>query len=69
VLWLLVVAIATAVVVLVAFALTTLVSEPATVVAIVVIVALSVLLDLAWKHSPRHGAPSATRKAQALTPS
>ena len=47
---LLIAAVATATIVLVAFALTTLVTEPGTAVAIVVIAALSVALDLGWKH-------------------
>ena len=49
--WLLVVAVAATVIVLVTFALTTLVEEPGTAVAIVVILLLSVLLDLGWKRS------------------
>jgi amino acid transporter len=49
--WLLIVATATTVIVLVAFALTTLVDEPATAVAIIAILALSILLDLAWKRT------------------
>jgi len=48
--WLLIAAVATATIVLVAFALTTLVTEPGTVIAIVVIGALSVALDFAWKR-------------------
>ena len=46
---LLIAAVATATIVLVAFVLTTLVTEPGTAVAIVVIAALSVALDLGWK--------------------
>ena len=49
--WLLVVAIASTVIVLVTFAVTTLVDEPATAVALVAILVLSVLLDLGWKRS------------------
>lgn len=49
--WLLVVAIATTAIVLITFALTTLVEEPATAVAFVVIVGLSILLDLGWKRT------------------
>ena len=49
--WLLVAAVASTVVVLVTFALTTLVEEPATAVALVAILLLSVLLDLGWKRS------------------
>jgi amino acid transporter len=48
---LLVAAVASATIVLVAFALTTLVSEPGTAIAIVVIVLLSVALDAGWKRS------------------
>jgi amino acid transporter len=47
---LLVLAIATTVVVLLAFAFTTLVEEPGTAVALVGILALSVVLDLVWKR-------------------
>jgi amino acid transporter len=47
---LLIAAVASAAVVLVAFALTTLVNEPGTAVAIVAIVSLSVALDFGWKH-------------------
>ena len=54
--WLLVLADLTTVAVLVAFALTTLVHEPATAVALVAILLLSVVLDLVWK-SRRHGVP------------
>ena len=49
--WLLVVAIASTVVVLATFAVTTLVEEPATAVALVGILLLSILLDLGWKRS------------------
>ena len=49
--WLLVTAIASTVVVLVTFAVTTLVDEPATAVAMVAILVLSILLDLGWKRS------------------
>lgn len=49
--WLLVVAIVSTVVVLATFAATTLVDEPATAVALVAILLLSVLLDLGWKRS------------------
>ena len=44
------IAVASTVIVLVAFMFTTLVDEPATAVALVVIVVLSVLLDLWWKR-------------------
>jgi amino acid transporter len=43
--------IATTVIVLVSFALTTLVDEPGTAVALLVILLLSIALDLAWKRS------------------
>ena len=57
--WLLVLADLTTVVVLVAFAVTTLVDEPGTAVALVVILVLSVLLDLVWKsrRATRPGTP------------
>jgi amino acid transporter len=51
--WLLVVAVATTVIVLVTFAVTTLVEEPATAVTIVAILVLSILLDLGWKRARR----------------
>ena len=47
--WLLVLAEVTTVVVLIAFALTTLVEEPLTAVALVAILLLGVVLDLWWK--------------------
>lgn len=47
--WLLTLAVVSTSVVLVTFAFTTLVDEPATAVALLAIVALSVVLDLAWK--------------------
>jgi amino acid transporter len=47
----LVVAIATTVIVLVSFAVTTLVDEPGTAVALIVILLLSIVLDLVWKRS------------------
>ena len=49
----------TTVVVLVAFAFTTLVDEPATAVALVVILVLAVVLDLWWKS--RRGSPDERR--------
>ena len=55
---LLVLAIATTVVVLVAFAVTTLVEEPGTAVALVAILVLSIVLDLVWKRA-RDRAPAA----------
>ena len=48
--WLLILGVVTTAVVLLTFALTTLVEEPATAVAILVILALSVVLDLVWKR-------------------
>ena len=48
--WLLILADVTTLVVLAAFAATTLVDEPGTAVALAGILALSVALDLAWKH-------------------
>jgi amino acid transporter len=55
--WLLILADLTTLVVLAAFAATTLVDEPGTAIALVAILALSVVLDLAWKHrrDSRHG--------------
>jgi amino acid transporter len=55
--WLLVAAIASTSLVLLAFALTTLVDEPGTAVALVVIVGLGVVADLAWKRR-RPSAPA-----------
>jgi len=49
--WLLVVAIASTVIVLVTFAFTTLVDEPGTAVAIAAILLLSIVLDLGWKRA------------------
>ncbi len=57
--WLLILADVTTLVVLAAFAATTLVEEPATAVALVVILLISVALDLAWKRR-RASTPSAT---------
>ena len=48
--WLLLLANLTTVVVLAAFVVTTLVNEPGTAIALVVILVLSLVLDLAWKH-------------------
>jgi amino acid transporter len=59
----LVLAILTTVVVLVTFALTTLVEEPATAVALVVILLLSIALDAGWKHTAR-AAPRRARVAE-----
>ncbi len=56
--WLLIVADLTTIVVLVAFAATTLIAEPGTAVALVVIVLLSVVLDLVWKR--RQGSTNPT---------
>ena len=58
--WVLLLAIGTAVVVLVAFAFTTLVEEPATTVALIVILLQSVILDAWWKRS-RGGPPAPAR--------
>jgi amino acid transporter len=60
--WLLVLADLTTVAVLVAFAVTTLVNEPATAVALVAILLLSIVLDLVWK-SRRHGVPPVSTAA------
>ena len=49
--WLLVVAVTATVIVLVTFAVTTLVEEPGTAIAIVAILLMSILLDLGWKRS------------------
>jgi amino acid transporter len=49
--WLLVVAIVSTVVVLATFAVTTLVDEPGTAIALVAILLLSILLDVGWKRS------------------
>ena len=48
--WLLVAAIASTSIVLLAFALTTLVDEPGTAVALLVIIALGIVADVAWKQ-------------------
>jgi hypothetical protein len=56
--WLLVLANLTTLVVLVAFAFTTLVEEPATAVTLVAMLVLSVALDLVWKSRRRSGAAS-----------
>jgi amino acid transporter len=57
--WLLVLAIVTTVVVLVTFAFTTLVDEPATAVALMVILLLSIALEVGWKRTrdARTGSP------------
>jgi len=55
---LLVLAVSTTVLVLVTFALTTLVDEPATAVALVVILLLSISMDVGWKMARRHRAVS-----------
>ena len=55
----LVLAVLSTVVVLVDFAFTTLVDEPGTAVALVVILVLSIVLDLGWKRtSDARGRPS-----------
>jgi L-asparagine transporter-like permease len=51
-------AIASTVIVLVSFITTTLVEEPGTIVALVVILALSVTVDLAWKRSRMRAQPA-----------
>jgi amino acid transporter len=48
--WLLIIADLATVIVLASFTVTTLVNEPGTTIALVVIVSLSLALDLAWKH-------------------
>jgi amino acid transporter len=58
--WILALAIATAGIAFVTFVVTTLVTEPATMVTLVVILLLSVVLDFGWKRSP---APAAKRAA------
>ncbi len=58
---LLVSAIGSAVVVLVAFTFTTLVDEPATALALVVILAASVVLDLVWKRARSAAGPTDVR--------
>jgi amino acid transporter len=60
--WLLILAVASSAIVLVTFVFTTLVHEPGTVIAIVVITALSVLCDYAWKRSASQRA-SATKES------
>ena len=52
--WILLLGVATTVIVLVTFAFTTLVDEPKTAIALIVILVLSIGLDLAWKQ--RRGA-------------
>jgi hypothetical protein len=49
--WLLVLAVLSTVTVLATFALTTLVEEPATAVALLVILALSIAADVLWKRT------------------
>jgi amino acid transporter len=61
--WLLVLADLTTVAVLVAFAVTTLVNEPATAAALVAILLLSVILDLVWKSRRRDVPPVSTAPA------
>ncbi|MBB3084440.1 APC family permease [Geodermatophilus sabuli] len=57
--WLLVLAVGSAVIVLVTFAFTTLVEEPATAVTLVAILLVSVALDLVWKRRrPERPAPA-----------
>ena len=64
--WLLILADVTTLVVLSAFAATTLVEEPGTAVALVVILVLSVALDLVWKS--RQGPRDATAHPQPVAP-
>jgi len=52
--WILILGVATTVTVLVTFAFTTLVNEPKTAIALVVILVMSLALDLVWKQ--RRGA-------------
>jgi Flp pilus assembly protein TadB len=52
-------AIVSAAIVLVTFVFTTLIHEPASIVALVVIVALGVMLDFGWKHRHSQGADQA----------
>jgi hypothetical protein len=59
------VAITSTVVVLPTFAFTTLVDEPATAVALAVVLLLSVALDLGWKRTPRQ--PGARSSVTGLT--
>jgi amino acid transporter len=57
--WLLVLAVGSAVIVLVTFAFTTLVEEPATAVTLVAVLLVSIALDLGWKHRrPERPAPA-----------
>jgi hypothetical protein len=53
--WLLVLAVLSTVIVLATFALTTLVEEPATAAALLVILALSIAVDLTWKRACQRG--------------
>jgi amino acid transporter len=53
--WLLVLAVLSTVIVLATFALTTLVEEPATAVALLAILALSIAADATWKHTRDRG--------------
>ncbi len=64
---LLVAAAGSAGIVLVSFALTTLVNEPATAVAIIVILALAVVLDLGWKSIGHQSARGITPAAEGAT--
>lgn len=61
---LLVAAAGSAIIVLVSFALTTLVDEPATAVAIAVILGLAVVLDLGWKSIRNHPRRAQSGRAQ-----
>jgi len=57
----LVAAVAATSVVLMTFALTTLVDQPGTAIALLVVLALSVVLDLVWKHQRDHPTPTRDR--------
>lgn len=56
--WLLVLAVGSAVVVLLTFAFTTLVDEPATALALIVILLLGVALDVGWKRRRKEPRPA-----------
>jgi amino acid transporter len=65
--WILVLGVATTVTVLVTFAFTTLVDEPKTAIALVVILVLSIGLDLVWKQRRGHQ-PEASESGQESPP-
>ena len=64
----LILAVATTAIVLVTFSITTLPDEPATAVALVVIVALSIAADLLWKRSRDQAGPDALASGEMVTP-